>query len=260
MMKGFQIMLLVVVFLYGIVIGSFLNVCIYRIPAKESIVKVRSHCMNCNYQLKWYDLVPLFSWLSYRGKCRKCGQKISAQYPIIEALNGIMYVIIFVINGYGTIEQLLVSILYCLLASALLGLSVIDWRTYEIPFGFNVFISILGYIRLALDYENWSDYVIGFFAVSVFLELIVWISGGRAMGGGDVRLMATCGLLLGWQNIILAFVVGCIAGSIIHIIRMKVSGVEHMLAMGPYLAAGVMIAALWGDKLIQGYLNMIGWT
>lgn len=259
-MNTFQIMLLVVVFLYGIVIGSFLNVCIYRIPAGESIVKVRSHCMNCNYQLRWYDLIPLFSWLCYRGKCRKCGQKISVQYPLIEALNGIIYVMIFIINGFDTGEQLLVSVLYCLLVSALLGLSVIDWRTYEIPFGFNVFISILGYIRLALDHENWSEYVIGFFVVSVFLELILWISGGRAIGGGDVRLMATCGLLLGWKNIILAFVAGCILGSVIHIIRMKRTGAEHVLAMGPYLAAGVMIAALWGEPLIDGYLHLIGWT
>lgn len=258
-MKELQIMILLIVFIYGIVIGSFLNVCIYRIPAKESIVKIRSHCMNCNYQLQWYDMIPVFSWLCYRGKCRQCGQKISVQYPIIEALNGIVYVMIFVVNGYDTIQTMMVSVLYCLTASALLALSIIDWRTYEIPPGFNVFIFVLGIIRLCLDRENWVQYVVGFFVVSIFLEMLLWLSKGRAIGGGDVKLMAACGFLLGWQKIVLAFALGCIMGSIIHVIRMKVSGADRVLAMGPYLAIGIMIAALWGEAMIGGYLNYLGW-
>lgn len=259
MMNGFQIALLIVVFLYGIVIGSFLNVCIYRIPAGESIVKVRSHCMSCGYQLKWYDLVPLFSWLAYGGKCRKCGQKISLQYPLIEALNGIIYVAVFCINGFDTVNIMIVSSLYCLMASALLALSVIDWHTYEIPFGFNVFIFVLGVIRLVMDYQNWSLYVIGLFAVSLLFELIFWITGGKGIGGGDIYLMAAAGLLLGWQKIVLALALGCIIGSVVHIIRMKVSDADRVLAMGPYLSIGIMIAALWGDTLIRMYLNYIGW-
>lgn len=258
-MNGFQIALLIVVFLYGIVIGSFLNVCIYRIPAGESIVKVRSHCMSCGYQLKWYDLVPLFSWLAYGGKCRKCGQKISLQYPLIEALNGIIYVAVFCINGFDTVNIMIVSSLYCLMASALLALSVIDWHTYEIPFGFNVFIFVLGVIRLVMDYQNWSLYVIGLFAVSLLFELIFWITGGKGIGGGDIYLMAAAGLLLGWQKIVLALALGCIIGSVVHIIRMKVSDADRVLAMGPYLSIGIMIAALWGDTLIRMYLNYIGW-
>jgi leader peptidase (prepilin peptidase)/N-methyltransferase len=87
-----------VIFLYGIFIGSFLNVVILRIPLKQSITKQRSHCMTCGYQLSWYDLFPLFSWLFLKGKCRKCGAKISAQYPIIEGANGILYVLIFFSN------------------------------------------------------------------------------------------------------------------------------------------------------------------
>lgn len=256
-MNGLQIGMLALAFVYGIVIGSFLNVCIYRIPEKESIVRVRSHCMGCGYQLAWYDLIPLFSWLALRGRCRKCGEKISVQYPLIEILNGIAYVAVFAVHGFGSVQETIVSVLYCLMASALLALSVIDWRTYEIPFGFNVWIGILGVIRLVVDYEHWVDYVIGFFAVSAFLQMIAWISKGHAIGGGDVKLMAAVGLLLGWKLIILAFAVGCILGSVIHIIRMKVSGADHVLAMGPYLAMGIIISALWGDVLIQAYLDLV---
>ena len=240
------------IFLYGIVIGSFLNVCIYRIPLGESIAKERSHCMTCGYQLRWFDLVPLFSWLALRGKCRKCKTPISPQYPIIEAVNGVLYVLIFAVNGMN-----LVSILYCLMASALLALSVIDFRTYEIPFGFNVFIGVLGLIRIFTDLDNWSEYVIGFFAVSVLLEIILVASKGRAIGGGDVKLMAAAGLLVGWKLIILAFFIGCILGSVIHIIRMKVSHAEHVLAMGPYLSAGVLISALWGTQFINWYFGFL---
>ena len=247
-----ELIFYLIIFLYGIVIGSFLNVCIYRIPLGESIAKERSHCMSCGYQLRWFDLVPLFSWLALGGKCRKCKAPISPQYPIIEAVNGVLYVLIFAVNGLN-----IVSILYCLMASALLALSVIDFRTYEIPFGFNVFIAVLGLVRLATDFGNWSEYVIGFFAVSVLLEVILLVSGGRAIGGGDVKLMAAAGLLLGWKLIILAFFIGCILGSVIHIIRMKVSQAEHVLAMGPYLSAGVLISALWGTQFINWYFGLL---
>lgn len=245
------ILIAIIVFLYGITIGSFLNVCIYRIPRNENIVVVRSHCMNCDYQLRWYDLVPLFSYIFLGGKCRKCGQKISVQYPLIEAFNGIMYLIIFLCKGL-TID----TILYCLMASALIVISVIDFRTYEIPFGINVFIGILGIIRVLTDLSNWSNYIIGFVCVSIPLYLLYIITKGRGIGGGDVKLMAVSGLVIGWQNNILAFVIGCILGSIIHLIRMKITKAEHVLAMGPYLAAGIMIAALWGDKMVHWYLGM----
>ena len=138
-----------IIFLFGIVIGSFLNVCIYRIPKGEDIVKVNSHCMSCGYQLKWYDLVPILSYICLGGKCRKCKTKLSCQYPLIEAANGLLYVLIFAVNGLN-IE----SGLYSLMASALLVLSVIDFRTYEIPFGINVFIFIIAIIHLVLDVTN----------------------------------------------------------------------------------------------------------
>lgn len=245
------ILLYIVIFLYGIIIGSFLNVCIYRLPKKENIVTTRSHCMNCGYKLEWYDLVPLFSWLALGGRCRKCRAKISVQYPVIEALNGVLYLIVF--SCYGVSIE---TVLYCLLSSALLVLSVIDFRIYEIPFGINIFIAALGCIRAITDLSHWYEYVIGFFAVSLILYLIYFITKGRGIGGGDIKLMAASGLLLGWKCNILAFVLGCIIGSVIHLLRMKLTKAENVLALGPYLSAGIFISALWGQQLINWYLSL----
>lgn len=247
------IILYIIIFLYGIVIGSFLNVCIYRLPEKENIVKIRSHCMSCGYQLKWYDLVPLFSYLFLGGKCRKCKQKISVQYPLIELLNGILYCMVF--TEYGMSVE---SLLYALLISALITLSVIDFRTYEIPVGINIFILALGLIRVLTDYTNWPSYAVGFILVSGFLYIIYLITKGRGIGGGDIKLMAVCGLLLGWKQILLSFVLGCIIGSVIHVIRMKVSGQGHVLAFGPYLSIGVMISVFAGNQLIMWYASYLG--
>ena len=147
------------------------------------------------------------------------------------------------------------SLLYCLLASALIVLSVIDFRTYEIPFGINLFILALGLIRAVTDLQHILNYLIGLLAVSMVLAVLYYATGGRAIGGGDVKLMAACGLLLGWKLIILAFLLGCVLGAVIHVIRMKVSGEGRVLAMGPYLSLGVLIAALWGEQMLTWYFG-----
>lgn len=239
-----------ILFLFGIVIGSFLNVCIYRIPKKEDIVKTRSHCMTCGCQLKWYDMFPVFSYLALGGKCRSCGAKLSVQYPLVEALNGVMYVVVLLVRGVS-VE----SLLYCLLFSALLVLSVIDFRTYEIPVGINLFILALGLVHLIIDWSDWTEYLIGLVAVSAVLAVLYYVTKGKAIGGGDVKLMAVCGLLLGWKQIILAFLLGCVLGSVIHVIRMRVAGESRVLAMGPYLSMGVLIAVLWGEQMLAWYLG-----
>lgn len=239
------------VFLYGIIIGSFTNVLICRIPRKENFVKVRSHCENCGYQLQWFDLIPVVSYVCLGGRCRKCKAKISVQHLLIEVLNGLLYVVLFAVLGFS-----IQAILYCLMTSALIGLSFIDFKTYEIPFGFPVFIFLLGVVNLVLDLGNWKEYVIGFFAVSFFLTILFYASKGAAIGGGDVKLMAASGFLIGWKQNLLAFVLGCIIGSVVHLIRMKFSEEDHVLAMGPYLSVGIFIAVLFGDSFINWYLNL----
>lgn len=243
----------VIVALMGIVFGSFLNVLIYRIPKGEEFVKTSSHCMKCGHKLAWYDNIPLFSWLTLGGKCRYCKEKISAQYPIIEATNGILWVAIVLLLGLS-----IHSIALCFITSGLLALSVIDWRTYEIANGFHVYIGVFAAINLLFDYPNWLSYVIGFFAVSLLLLAIYLVSGGRAIGGGDVKLMAACGLFLGWKNVLLSLAIGCIVGSIVHILRMKLSGANKVLAMGPYLSIGVLVSALFGNQIIAWYIGLLG--
>ena len=248
----YTIPIYIVVFLYGIVIGSFLNVCIYRIPKGEDIVKTNSHCMVCGKQLKWYDLFPVISFLALRGRCRYCGTKLSWQYPLIESLNGILYCLVIAVKGVN-----INSIIYCLFVSALLTLSIIDFRTFEIPIGINKFILCLGMIHVIVNYHRILDFGLGFVSVSLGLFVLYWITKGRGIGGGDIKLMAVSGLLLGVKCNVLAFLLACILGSIIHILRMKISKADHVLALGPYLALGIGISLLWGEQLISWYFNLL---
>ena len=247
-----QILIILMLFLFGIVIGSFLNVCIFRIPLKQEIVKTRSHCMKCGHILKWYELIPLFSWLIQGGKCRGCKAKISKQYPIIEATNAVLWIAIAVVRGFDW-----VTLIYFLMTSCLIVIAVIDERTKEIHMSTIYFLTALGIIRLALDYTHWYNYIIGSLCVSLFFFAIILITKGRGMGGGDVHLMAACGLILGWKETILAMIIGCVLGSIIHIIRMKVSKKDHELAFGPYLAMGIYLTVLLGQPILDWYIGML---
>ena len=248
-----QTFMLVALTLIGLCVGSFCNVLIYRIPLGEEFVKTPSHCMSCGHRLKWHELIPVASWLVQGGKCRSCGVKLSAQYPVIEALNGVMWLITGLLYWNEPIRM----VLYCVLFSMLMVLSVIDWRIFEIPNGINLTILILGVIQLAADWRKWSVYVIGLVCVSVVFLLLWFLTGGAGLGMGDVKLMAAAGLLLGWQKIILAVLIGSIAGAVIHMIRMK-RGAGRKLAFGPYLAGGIWASALFGGAIISAYLGLFG--
>lgn len=160
------LVLYICVFMFGIVIGSFLNVCIYRYPKKESLLK-GSHCMECGYHLRWYDLIPLFSFLILRGRCGSA-MRVIASYPSWEE-DGALYVIVFLANGFNVM-----SVIYCLLTSALIVLSIIDFRQYIIPDKVNIVILVLGIIATIVDRPQWKEHVIGFFSVSVILLIIYW--------------------------------------------------------------------------------------
>ncbi len=235
------------IFLYGIVIGSFLNVCIYRIPRQDNIVITRSHCMKCGTALQARDLIPMFSYIFLGGRCRYCREKVSLQYPFVEILNGSLWVVTFLL-----VDDPVKSILYCLMISGLLVLSVIDWRTFEIPFGINVYLFVIGLIREIVDGISISI-LLDFALVSGFLLFLFLITRGRGIGGGDIKLMVAVGLVLGWKLTIVALFFGCLYGSVIHIIRMKVRKTEHVLAMGPYLSAGIITAVWFGTKILEWY-------
>jgi leader peptidase (prepilin peptidase)/N-methyltransferase len=225
-------------------------------------------------------MIPLVSFLIQRGRCRRCQVKLSWQYPLVEAACGIAFVWVFSIFSWNTrmisdmpaeapfiyhwlaftihYEWLFDTLIYCFAFAALLGLAVIDWRTHEIPPGFNYFIGALGLVNLAMNYEDWLTYVAGFFAASAILYAIFILTKGRGIGGGDIKLMAAAGLLLGWQQILLALALASILGSIIHLILMKVKGKGRVLAFGPYLAAAIFIVILYGEPLIYYYLRLAG--
>lgn len=244
------IIICVLIFILGITIGSFLNVCIYRIPAREDIVSRRSRCGHCGSVLKWYELIPIGSFLLQKGRCRSCNERLSLQYPLVELANGLFYVWVFAVKGMSPD-----SLLFGLCGSALLVISVIDARTYEIPFGCNLFIFALGIVRLLTDWPHRYLYIGGFLAVSGFFYLLHVLTKGRGIGGGDVKLMAAAGLLLGAVNIILAMVIGCIAGSVIHLGRMRFGGKDSTLAFGPYLSIGIAVAMLYGNEIVRWYLG-----
>jgi leader peptidase (prepilin peptidase) / N-methyltransferase len=240
-----------IIFLYGTVIGSFLNVCILRIPKGESIVTDRSHCLQCGYRLRWFDLIPLFSYLLLHGKCRQCKQPISIQYPLVEAGNGLLWVLTFWFCSFSWD-----TVLLCAVVSVLLVISVIDFRTYEIPISLTLCLTILAGTRLLLQPQNWLTCLLGAGAVSGMLLILFLLTSGRGMGGGDIKLMAAAGLLLGWKPVLLSLFVGCLYGCVIHITRMKLTKEGHVLAFGPYLAMGIVTAIWFGEKLVGWYLTL----
>lgn len=254
---------LAAIFVLGLLIGSFLNVCIYRIPLKEDIAIERSHCMKCGHVLMWYELIPLFSWLIQGGKCRACKEKISAQYPIVELGNALAWMAVVLIWGFRY-----ETILYCLCASCMIVISVIDARTQEINLGLNIFIGVLGIARLVLSifslsdapygYREWYYFVIGMLAVSIPFLIVVIASKERAMGLGDVYLMAGAGLLMGWQHILFALAAGCVLGSIIYIAKRIISKKkDRRVAFGPYLCMGIYVSILFGNQFLNWYVSFI---
>ena len=239
--------------LVGLCVGSFCNVLILRIPRGEEFVKTPSHCFACEHPLSWYENIPLLSWLIQGGKCRHCKAAISKQYPIVEALNGAMWLLCGLLYGDEPVRLAL----YCALSSLLLVVTVIDWRTFLIPNGLNLCIFLLGLVQLLADLSHWKSYLIGMVSVSGLFLLLHILTGGAGLGMGDVKLMFGAGLLLGGGRVLLAMFLGSFAGSVIHTVRMK-RGAGKKLAFGPYLAAGIWTAALFGDTFIKFYLGLFG--
>lgn len=243
----------ILVFMLGLIIGSFLNVCIYRIPRKEDIVYTPSHCMSCGTRVKWYDLIPVISWMLLGGKCRHCKIKLSKQYPVIELSNGAAYLGVFYIYGLSHY-----SIMLMVLFSVLLVIGMIDYKDMIIPNALNIFIFITGLVYRVVFNLDPFDMLIGFFCMSTFLFLMGALYKG-GMGFGDVKLMAVCGLLLGWKLIIVAVIVGSVIGSIIGLVLIgfKIINKKQMIPFGPFLAVGIFVSGLYGNQFIDMYFSLI---
>ncbi len=208
----YTVIFIVMTFILGAVIGSFLNVVIIRIPRHEPISGThnRSHCMSCGHQLNALDLVPIFSYIFLGGKCRYCKSRISPRYWIVELITALTYTLSVMVLGLS-----ISLVMAFVLIGALVAASGIDIDRMEIPYGCSIVIAGLGVIATVMSVITgdmpWYDHLIGAVAISVPFALLAMFG---AMGGGDVQLMAAAGLLLGWKSIIPAAAVGIILGAI----------------------------------------------
>lgn len=245
---------IVFIVLLGLIIGSFLNVCIYRIVREESISFPQSHCTSCGYSLKPKDLVPVFSYIYLEGRCRCCKEKISIKYPLVEILNSCLYVLIYLRFGF-TLDLFK----FCMFASLLIVIAFIDFETKFIYNSTIIFGVISGIVFNALiwiknKYIPWN-YIVGAFIGFGIIYLIVILTD--AMGEGDIDIALICGLFLGIKGVIvtlfIAIILGGIVGAIILILKLKDRKAE--IAFGPYLAIGGIISCLYGNYLIEIYLS-----
>jgi len=257
----FEIFWLVVAFIYGMVLGSFANVCIYRIPEKVSLWSPPSTCSKCGYQIKWYDNLPVISYLLLGGKCRECKTKISMQYPMVEMFTGFLIALIYLKLGLSYDVIFLSAIVVVLLTIA-----AIDYKTMIIPNGTVIALIVIGVLytvaRIIFPQEfvlsiTWLEALIGFFAASLPLFLVAVLSKG-GMGGGDIKLMAAAGLFLGWKGVLVAMIVGSLIGAIVSLtlIAMKKKKRKDLIPFGPFLCLGILIAAVIGPDIIQWYTGL----
>lgn len=255
----YLIIVYVFVFIFGICIGSFLNVCIYRLPLGESLIKSNSHCMTCGTPIRKRDLIPVVSWCLLRGKCHACGAKISPRYTVVELLNGICYLVIFL--HFDVISHPLYAAIVSLMTSALIVVFFMDWDTQLINTWVVVFIGALAIPKYIFCREESNitlkSMIIGALIISIPLLVISLVSHEKAMGMGDVYLMAAAGLFLGVPNVLIAMLIALMSGSIVGMI-LKHSNGSSVFAFGPYLALGIAVAALYGDAIADFYVHYTG--
>lgn len=256
----FYIIFYTLIFITGLCIGSFLNVVICRLPNGESLITNSSHCVKCNTKIKRYDLIPLFSWIILKGKCRSCKAKISPRYPAVELLNAIIYIITFM-----TLDFNANSVMTCFFFSILIVIGFIDFDTLEINISLLISIAILA-IAAAFLTESLTitQRIIGSLAISIPFFLIGEISGAvikrntgekiRGIELGDTFLMLVSGMFIGIKPIIISAFLGIIIAAVGGLIQKHSSG-ESKFAFGPYLSIGLFLGTLWGEKLVNTYLN-----
>ncbi|MFH1622033.1 MAG: prepilin peptidase [Candidatus Omnitrophota bacterium] len=249
------------IFIFGLAVGSFLNVCVYRMPREQSIVKPRSSCTNCNKLIPWYDNIPLLSYIILGGKCRNCKNKISFQYFIVELLTGSMFLLLF--NRFGLN---LVSLIYIIFVCGLIVATFVDFNFRIIPDEINIGGMILALIISVIypHLHGTNNHLLGL--LRSFLGLlagggIIWLTGiigdfifkKETMGGGDVKLLAMIGAFLGWQIAILTFFIAPILGAVVGII-IKLKTKSSLIAYGPYLSLASIVSLLWKDEILTWLL------
>ncbi len=254
--------LLIIVFLFGISFGSFLNVLIYRLPARQSLIKPPSKCPECESPIKFYDNIPIISYIILGGKCRQCKKSISLRYPVIEILSGLLTVYAIYSFGFSIkgFEVVFLSLVFLAIFFIDLDHTIIP-DVFTIP---GIFIGLaLGFLPGSI--VGWKQSLIGI-AIGAGAFLLVGIMGRmifkkEALGFGDVKYAAMVGAFLGWKNLLLMLIIASFLGSIIGISMIYLSGKKGKttyIPFGPFLTVGAWVAIYFGDDLIKAYLNLVG--
>jgi len=246
--------------LLGAIVGSFLNVCILRLPKEESIITPGSHCPHCKKPIAFYDNIPLVSYFILRGKCRHCKKKISLQYPIVEGITALSSLLLFIKFGPS-----LPYLLYFAFVSSLIVITGIDLSHQIIPDLISlpgIGVGLLGSLLfLPLTFLN-SLFGVLLGGGSLFLvaTLYQWLFKREGMGGGDVKLLAMIGSFLGWKAVILTILLGSLIGSItgIVIILLKGKDFKYAIPFGPFLSLSAVISLFYQNEIISWYLQFKG--
>ena len=240
-------------FIFGAVVGSFLNVCIFRIPAKTSIIKPLSQCPHCHHPVRFYDNIPLISYIALRGKCRDCEGKISWRYPLVELVTAILSLLLFLRFGF-TINFLI----YFIFTAVLIVITFIDIDHQIIPDVLTLpGIPIFFLLAIFVVKVPWSEALIGLligggmlFTIAYIYQLITKREG---MGGGDIKLLAMIGGFLGWKSLIFILLVSSFSGAIVGIAAMLIQkkDMKYAIPFGPFLSAAAVACLFWGDAFIR---------
>lgn len=242
-------------FVLGLIIGSFLNVCIYRMPRNESAVFPSSHCPHCQTKLAPWDMVPLFSYLRLKGRCHYCKNPVSWRYPVVELLTGLLFIALYTYFGLN-----LLLVKYLTLICLLMVISFIDLEHYLIPDQLILFILGAGIIFNFFTQElTISSILWGALAPFGIMFLLAVLEPG-GMGGGDVKLAGVTGLFLGWPGGIVALLLGYIlaGGTGIILLLLKRKKRKDPLPFAPFFAAGAFINIFGGKILLKWYLTLLG--
>ena len=245
----------------GLCVGSFLNVVIYRVPNKMSLAKPNSHCPICQYELRWYDNIPIISYLILGGKCRKCRTNISIRYILVEIANAALWLLSVILFWQ---ESIGLACTYALVFSGFICIFFIDIEHKLIFNRFQIALLLLGFATIFFDNDyKLISHLIGaaagfavFFLISYCFEKIFKKEG---LGGGDVKLACVAGLLLGWERLLLALIVATVPAAIIMSFATRgKEGEERQFPFAPFLVIGFSIAMLFGTQIIIWYLSLLG--
>jgi leader peptidase (prepilin peptidase)/N-methyltransferase len=247
-------------FVLGAVIGSFLNVCIYRIPAGKSIVSPPSSCPNCGHRIRCYENVPILSYLFLGGKCSSCKKKISPRYPLIEAFTGLLFVAVIYAFGFS-----LATPVYWLFVAALVVITFIDLDHQIIPDVISLPGIPIGFAcSFYIPWLSWSDSLLGILVGGGILLAIAWlyevIAKREGMGGGDIKLLAMLGAFLGWKAILPVVFLSSLLGTLVGVplMLLQKGDTKFAIPFGPFLAASAIVYLFWGAALINWYFGLLG--